>query len=406
MKFEPFALERAQSIWENRVAWNVSESGVHPLSVAELADTETLRGALLAQELGYPQTNGTAALRESIAAMYRGATIDHVQVTNGGSEANCVLLMRLVEPGDELVCMTPNYMQIAGLARALGGVVKPWRATEKTATDYTERTKYEWDVDELKTLVTPKTRAMCLCNPNNPTGARLDESTLDAICEAASAVGAWVLSDEIYRGAERLADDTPSVFDRGYERAIVTSGLSKAYGLPGLRIGWIVGSPALVADLWGVHDYTTIAPGAVNDRLARIALAPEKRAALIARTRMIIRTNYPIVKRWIDKQNGLSHIPPEAGAIVFVRHSHPCRSSELTERLRQERSVLVMPGDFFDMDGHLRIGFGSNPEYLESALSLVGEFLASATPPRERSGALGVPASDCGKGVRGTKSPG
>ncbi len=374
MKFEPFALERVQSIWENRVAWNVSESGVHPLRVAELADTETLRDALLQQELGYPQTNGTAPLRESIAALYREATIDHVQVTNGGSEANCVLLMRLVEPGDEIVFMTPNYMQIAGLARALGAVVKPWRPAEHA--------EYRWDIAELKTLVTPRTRAICVCNPNNPTGARLDEPTLDAICEAASAVGAWVLSDEIYRGAERVADDTPSVFDRGYERAIVTSGLSKAYGLPGLRIGWIVAPPDLIADVWGVHDYTTIAPGAINDRLARIALAPDKRAALIARTRMIIRTNYPIVKRWIEHQDGLSHVPPEAGAIVFVRHRHPGRSSELTERLRQERGVLVVPGDFFDMDGHLRIGFGSDPQYLESALSLVGEFLASA--PRER----------------------
>lgn len=372
MKFEPFALERVQSIWENRVAWNVSESGVHPLSVAELADTEALRDALLGQELGYPQTNGTAALRESIAALYRGAGIDHVQVTNGGSEANCVLLMRLVEPGDEIVFMTPNYMQIAGLARALGAVVKPWRVSIR------DGVAYRWDLGDLEALVSPRTRAICLCNPNNPTGARLDESTLDAICGAASRVGAWVLSDEIYRGAERVADDTPSVFDRGYERAIVTSGLSKAYGLPGLRIGWIAAPPALVAELWGVHDYTTIAPGAINDRLARIALAPDRRAALIARTRMIIRTNYPIVKRWIEKQDGLSHIAPEAGAIVFVRHSHPHRSSHLTERLRQEHSVLVVPGDFFDMDGYLRIGFGSDPRYLESALSLVGEFLASA----------------------------
>src|SRR5262249_19595051 len=153
MKFEPFALERFQSIWENRVAWNVAESGVHPLRVSELADTEAFRDAVLEQELGYPQTNGTVALREAIAAMYPGATIDHVQVTNGGSEANCVLLMRLVEAGDEIVFMSPNYMQIAGLARALGATVKPWRASErKKATERTEPTEYRWDLDELKEL--------------------------------------------------------------------------------------------------------------------------------------------------------------------------------------------------------------------------------------------------------------
>ena len=120
MKIEPFALERFQSIWEHRVAWNIAESGVEPLRVSEVADTQEFRDAVLEQELGYPQTNGTVALRETIASMYPGSSIDHVQVTNGGSEANCVLLMRLVEPGDELVVMTPNYMQSEGLARALG----------------------------------------------------------------------------------------------------------------------------------------------------------------------------------------------------------------------------------------------------------------------------------------------
>ena len=388
MKFEPFALERFQSIWENRVAWNVAESGVHPLRVSELADTEALRDAVLEQELGYPQTNGTVALREAIAALYAGATIDHVQVTNGGSEANCVLLMGLVQPGDEIVCMSPNYMQIAGLARALGATVKPWRATASTvtvaehsiadtATDYTKGTEYRWDLDELEQLVTPRTRAICLCNPNNPTGARLDDAILDAVCRIGATVGAWVISDEIYRGAERLADDTATVWDCGYERAIVTSGLSKAYGLPGLRIGWILAAPDLISELWGVHDYTTIAPGAINDRLAQIALAPAPRQRLLARTRMIIRTNYALVRRWIETQDGVSHVPPEAGAIVLVRYSQPFRSSELAERLRTERSVLVVPGDHFDMDGHLRIGFGTAPRYLESALTLIGEFLAS-----------------------------
>ena len=196
------------------------------------------------------------------------------------------------------------------------------------------------------------------------------------MCRIASTVGAWVVDDEIYRGAEREADDTPSVWGR-YDRAVVTSGLSKAYGLPGLRIGWAVAPAPLIDALWSVHDYTTIAPGGINDRLARIALEPARRAALLARTRAIIRTNYPIVRAWIERQDGLSHIAPEAGAIAFVRHTHPFRSSELTERLRAEKSVLLVPGDHFDMDGYFRIGFGSDPKYLESALSLIGEFLSS-----------------------------
>lgn len=374
MKLETFALERFQSVWENRVAWNLSESGVHPLRVSELVNTTALHDALLEQSLGYPQTNGTIALRELIAGLYPGATADHVQVTNGGSEANCVLLMRIVEPGDEIVFMTPNYMQASGLARALGATVRPWRLRE---IGEGETARWTPDLDELRRLVSPRTRAILLCNPNNPTGARLTDAELDEICSVAGTVGAWVVDDEIYRGAEREAGDTPSVWGR-YDRAIVSSGLSKAYGLPGLRIGWIVAPPSLASDLWSIHDYTTIAPGGINDRLACIALDPARRDTLLARTRGIIRTNYPLVRRWIEQQDGLSHIAPEAGAIVFVRHDHLGPSSKLTERLRDERSVLIVPGDYCDMDGYLRIGFGSDPAYLESALTLVGEFLRSA----------------------------
>jgi aspartate/methionine/tyrosine aminotransferase len=138
-----------------------------------------------------------------------------------------------------------------------------------------------------------------------------------------------------------------------------------------------VAPPELIADLWAIHDYTTIAPGGINDRLARIALEPSRRATLLARTRGIIRANYPLVRRWIERQDGLSHIAPEAGAIVFVRHAHPFQSSDLTERLRVERSVLLAPGDYFDLNGYVRIGFGSDPKYLESTLTLIGEFLSS-----------------------------
>jgi aspartate/methionine/tyrosine aminotransferase len=371
MQLDTFALERFQSVWENRVPWNLSESGVHPLTVAELLETADARDALLQTLLGYPQTNGTAELRQAIAAAYPGASAEHVEVTNGGSEANCVLLMRLLQPGDEFVFMTPNYMQGRGLARALGATVREWRLQENTRDG---EPCWTADVAALDALVTERTRAIMICNPANPTGTRLDEATLDAVCRAAGRVGAWVIADEIYRGAERDAADTPSIWGR-YDRAIVSSGLSKAYGLPGLRIGWIVGPPTLVDELWAVHDYTTIAPGAINDRLARVALAPGRRERLLARTRGIVRANYPLIRRWIGEQDGLSHAAPDAGAIVFVKYAHPVGSVELAERLRTDAGVLVLPGTFFDLDGYLRIGFGADPAYLSSALDRIGDVL-------------------------------
>jgi len=372
MKFEPFAMERLQSIWEHKVAWNLAESGVHPLRVEELLESEEDRAALLRQDLVYTQTNGTLELRTSIAGMYDGATPAHVQVTNGGSEANFITLAALVQPGDDVVVMMPNYMQMPGLARALGAVVKPWRLVEDTSGD---SRRWRPDLDQLRALTGKRTRAILLCNPNNPTGARLTSPEIDEICAAAAAVGAWIISDEIYRGAELDGVETPTVWGR-YERALVTSGLSKAYALPGLRIGWAIGPPQLVEELWGIHDYTTIAPGAINDRLARVALAPSRRALLLARTRGILRTNYPVLKRWIERRATLlSHIPPEAGAITFVRYAAPINSTALMERIRDEQSALVVPGDHFEMDGYLRIGFGCDPELLLGALDRVGQVL-------------------------------
>jgi aspartate/methionine/tyrosine aminotransferase len=370
MKLEPFALERLQSIWENRVTWNISESGVHPLRLDELVDTPEDISALFAQELAYTQTNGTPDLRRAIARMYPGATADHIEVTNGGSEANCIALWHLVESGDEVVMMVPNYMQAYGIVRSLGATVRDWSLVDGEAAG-----RWRPDIGALDRLVSSRTRLILVCNPNNPTGARLTPPELDEVCRIAARTGAWVLSDEIYRGAELDGVETATMWGR-YERVIVTSGLSKAYGLPGLRIGWVVGPPSTIETLWGVHDYTTIAPGALNDRLARVALEPSRRARLLERTRGIVRANYPIVRRWIEARAPLvSHVAPEAGAIVFVRYQHAVGSTALVERLRDEKSVLVVPGDHFHRDGYLRIGFGSDSAHLTAALERVGDVL-------------------------------
>ena len=213
MKLEAFALERLQSIWENRVAWNISESGVHPLRVEELAESDDERHAVLAQALGYPQTNGSPELRESIAAMYPGATAANILVTNGGSEANFVALSRLVEPGDEVVVMTPNYMQVRGVSRGFGARVVPWPLVCDM-----DALRWRPDLDLLDRLVTPRTTAILICQPNNPTGARLTAGELDRVCAAAARCGAWVLSDEVYRGAE-LADTVSASLWGRYEKS-------------------------------------------------------------------------------------------------------------------------------------------------------------------------------------------
>ena len=374
MKLEPFAMERMQSTYENEVEFNLSESGVYPLSARELLSDQAECAALLDQPLVYTQSNGTRELRARIAALYPGATTEHVEVTNGGSEANYIVTWKLVEPGDEVVLMVPNYMQTWGLARAFGGSVREWRLRADRAAK-----RWTVDIDELSRLVTARTRLIIICTPNNPTGARLTKSELDEICRVAARHGTWVLSDEIYRGAERDGRESPSIWG-GYERVVVTSGLSKAYGLPGLRVGWIVAPPEFAASTWSYHDYTTIAPGALSDRLARAALLPERRQMLLGRTRSIVRDNFPLLREWLDSQPGaFEWIEPEAGAICFARYHYGINSLDLAHRLRTEKSVLIVPGDHFGMDRFIRFGYGERPDYLRAGLARVSEVLATVS---------------------------
>ncbi len=363
-------MERMQSTYENLVDFNLSESGVHPLRLGELVEDDASRRALMDEALRYTQTNGTEALRSLIAALYAGATTDHIQVTNGGAEANYLAMWRLVEPGDDVVFMTPNYMQTWGLAQAFGARAIAWPLVQGAD-------GWHIDADNLARLVTPRTKLIVICNPNNPTGSRFGTEALDRVADIAGRHGSWILSDEIYRGAELDGRETPTLWGRS-DRVIVTSGLSKAYGLPGLRIGWAVGPPTLIASLWAYHDYTTIAPGAISDALARRALEPQRRAQLLERTRRILNDNFPVVADWLESHGQLfSYAPPAAGAIVYVRYAHPLNSTELVTRLRTEKRVLVVPGDHFGMDGYLRIGFGDELSYLRSGLARISELLGA-----------------------------
>ncbi len=360
MQLEHFAMERLQSEWENRVAHNLSESGVHPMSVEELLAPEE-REALLRERLVYVQSNGTEELRARVATLYPGAAIDNVTATNGSAEANFIAAWRVVEPGDEVVLILPNYGQLWGVLRGFGAVVKPVSLREERG--------WGLDLDELASAFSPKTRLVCVCNPNNPTGAILTAAERDAIVALAQRHGAWILADEVYRGAERDGVETPS-FWGAYERVLATAGLSKAYGLPGLRIGWVVSPGAESMNLWARKDYTSISPGALSDFLARKALEPVRRARILERTRGILNRNYPVLEEWVRKRReAFWLVPPRAGAIAYLRYAWKVNSLKLVLRLRDEQSVLIVPGDHFGMDGFLRVGFGNEARDLQGGLA-------------------------------------
>jgi aspartate/methionine/tyrosine aminotransferase len=366
--FQPFMMERVMSKWENVVEYNLSESGVHPVTVREFVDDPAVLDELLDTPQHYAQGNGSIELRENIAALYPGATPDNVLATVGCIEANFITLQTLVAPGEEIAVMLPNYMQIWGAAQNLGIDVRTFHLHEDLG--------WALNLNELNEVVSERTKLIAVCNPNNPTGHIMTEPEMEAVVSAAERVGAWLLADEVYTGAERLTDTQTSSFWGRYDKVLAMNSLSKAYGLPGLRIGWVVCPVDTVDDIWARHEYVTITGTMLSDKLAAIALSPGVRPRLLQRTRDYIRRGYPILDAWLEGHEGIfTVVPPEAAAIAYVRYHLDVNSTELVERLIKEKSVFIVPGDHFGMDRYLRISYGLPEEYLEGGLDRIHELL-------------------------------
>ena len=366
MKIETFDLERIQSLYENVVEFNLTESGLHPYTMRELLE-ETEIEAIKDIRLGYGQTNGAPELRDAISRLYNGAHRRNVLATNGSAEANFINIWSNLESGDDLVLMLPNYMQIWGLARALGITVNPFHLKETLA--------WAPDLTELKKMITPCTRMIALCNPNNPTGATLSMDHMREIVDLAAAADAWIYCDEVYRGAELDGNEIPSFFGM-YHKVIVSGGLSKAYGLPGLRMGWLVGPEDIVEKAWSYNDYITISTGMLSQEIAIRVLQPELRARVLRRNRGMLRENIRAVQAWVESHRDLFHmIPPRAGGMAFIRYDMEMNSRELANRLRTKKGVFIMDGDCFGMDHYIRIGFGAEKAYLLAGLERIDQFL-------------------------------
>jgi aspartate/methionine/tyrosine aminotransferase len=367
--FAPFELERFMSVWEFNVDYNLSESGVHPLTIHELVEDREFLEKILNQELIYPQTNGIKDLRQAISDFYPGSTPEHVVVTTGAAQANFTSILTTLDPGDEIVIMIPNYMQIWGIAKNMGMQVKTFSLKEELG--------WKIDIDEFRGLVTNRTKLIAICNPNNPTGHIMTAGERKAVIESASRVGCWILTDEVYAGAEHLTDIvTPTLFNQ-YDRVIAVGSLSKAYGLPGLRIGWVVTTPQMAEQIWSRQDYITISTSILSNMLATYALSSNIRPKLLERTRKYIRHGYAHFEKWcLEHSNLFSFIQPQAVAIAFVRYHKKINSTELVKLLIQQKSTYVVPGDHFGIDHHLRISYGLNERYVDEGLSRIVEFIS------------------------------
>ena len=381
--FQPFELERIMSEWEQVVDYNLSESGAHPMKLKELLayDPEVL-DLMLEMELGYGYAEGAPALREAIAQWYPGATAENVLVTVGCIEANYLTYTTVLQPGDGVAIQTPNYLQGWGVAHNIGAVRRTFSLDPNRG--------WALDIGQLEAAVTGSTKLIAICNPNNPTGHILTPDEEDDLIRVAERSGAWLLADEIYAGAERETDTvTPTLYGR-YPKLISAGSLSKAFGLPGLRIGWLVAPKELITELWQRHEYLTISAAKLSSHaLAPVALRPDVRASIFARTRQFIRTGWTHFAPWIEAHRDVvSLVPPQASAIALVRYTLKMDSVSLAHRLIQDASVLIGPGDYFGVPNHIRISYGLPPDYLCAGLERVSRTLRQIAD-EERSAAAG-----------------
>lgn len=369
MKIRDFGVEIWMNRYENACEWNLAETCVQSLTVAELLEmtgrTETILAELLPMKLTYGAIEGSDRLRGLIAGLYEKQALENVVISHGAIGANALVHETLIEPGDRVISVMPTYQQHYSIPESYGADVQILRLAEENG--------FLPDLDELRALATAGTRLIAINNPNNPTGALMDRAFLERIVEIARSCGAWVLCDEVYRGTDQEGDGmTASIADL-YEKGISTGSMSKTYSLAGLRLGWIVGPRELLGAVSIHRDYTTISVGMLDDHFAAIALESGDR--ILARSHAITRTNLAILEEWVGKEPGISWVKPRSGTTALLKYDLPISSEEFCVRLLERTGVMLTPGSAMDMEGYLRIGYANSDTVLREGLKRISHFL-------------------------------
>jgi len=358
VNIKPFHTERFFAIHEFTAPYLLCASDCESLTVDELLELAGASGERLGRLwLGYTESQGAPALRERVAEMYAGVDADHVIGLCAPEEGIFITMHALLEPNDEVVVLTPCYDSLINVVEYLGcRVARWWVAEAEEPPDGPGG--WRLDLDALEQLVTPRTRLVIINFPHNPTGYLPSHDEWRRIIQIVERAGAWLFSDEMYRGLEydpaaRLASGCDV-----YERAITLAGLSKTYGLAGLRVGWLALQDTAVRDrILGWKDYTTICASAPSEALGQVAL--QAGDALAERSRRIIRDNLalaePFFARWreVFRWNR-----PQAGSVALVGlRGQSARA--FCDRLVADQGVMLLPSAGLGFgDGHVRFGFG------------------------------------------------
>lgn len=368
-RLEPFELERFFARYEFSTRYVLCPSDPESMPVQELLAFEPDAAQRFAQlRLGYVESRGTPELRRAVAALYAHGDAERVLVHAGSEEPIFTFMHAVLEPGDHIVVQFPAYQSHYSIAESIGASITRWSS----------------DVDGegapgvagLERLLRPETRAIVVTTPNNPTGYALSRTEFDAVVELARSRGLWLFCDEVYRGTEREAERLPAACDV-YDRGVSLGGMAKAYGLAGLRIGWVSASqPSLLERMATIKDYLTICSSAPSEFLAALALRHD--ADLTERVRGICARNLGLLDEFFVRRAELFRwARPRAGTTAFPRYRGNEGSEAFCRRAVEEAGVLLLPSAAFDAgDAHFRIGYGR--ANLPEALAALDAFIARA----------------------------
>ena len=352
MRVKPFRIERYYARYEFTTRYMLSSSDCQSRTIGDLLQLEPdAHDRLLAHWCGYTESSGAPELRDAIAGLYARTPPEDVLVTSCAEEGILLVHHTLLGPRDHAIVETPCYESALELARSTGAEVSVWHRSFEDS--------WAHDLDALERLVAPNTRVLYINQPHNPTGTLMSRATFERIVEIARERRLVLFCDEVYRELEHdPADRLPAACDL-YERAVSLGSISKTYGLPGLRLGWLATrDPALRAAMAELKDYTTICSSAPSELL--VALALRHREVLVQRNLGIVAQNLPLLDEFFARHSGTFRwVRPKASPIGFphVETTGSGGVDELCRRLAQA-GVLLLPGTVYDEPGHVRVGFG------------------------------------------------
>jgi aspartate/methionine/tyrosine aminotransferase len=351
VRIAPFEIERFYERWEFSAELMLSSSDCESRPVADLLALEPDAGERLQSlHLGYTEVPGSPELRGAVASTYDLAGPDDVLTLAAAEEGIFLAYHALLDPGDHAIVEAPSYGSAVNLARSTGAEISLWQRRHEDG--------WAYDLDELERLLRPGTRLLYLNSPHNPTGSQLSAAEQQRLVAMLAERGTVLLSDEVYRGLEHdEADRLPAACDI-YERALSLNTVSKSYGLPGLRIGWLACRERSLLDrVRELKLYTTICSSAPSELL--VALALRHSARLIGEARALVLGNLPLLAAFLDRHEELFEwVPPAAGPIGFPRVRDDRDVRAWCERTAAEAGVLLLPGYVYDEPRHVRVGYG------------------------------------------------